>query len=109
LDISGVHASADALRVLSESLSRLKRVAYREMESASESCFWYLFKNLGLKCVDLRGCYKLRGRCFKLFSVELEEVSSMLSKLTNAFSFYLMVAHRFQLKLLRTFAIDAET
>lgn len=74
LDISSIHASSNSLRFLTESLSKLKRIAYREMPSASEQCFWYLLKNSSLKHVDLRGCYKLKGHCFKLFGIELEEL-----------------------------------
>lgn len=76
MDISGIHASSNALRSLTESLPNLKRIAYREMSSSSEQCFWNLFMNIGrcLKHVDLRGCYRLYGRCFKLFGIELEEL-----------------------------------
>lgn len=79
LDISGVHASPAALQTLTESLSKLKSIAYREMRTPNERSFWYLFKNSGrsLKYVDLRGCYRLRGRCFTLFGIELEEVGDL--------------------------------
>ncbi|CAD5210357.1 unnamed protein product [Bursaphelenchus okinawaensis] len=76
LDISSVQSGPDALRSLSESLAKLNSVAYREMHNSSEKCFWYLFKSNGrsIKRVDLRGCSQLKGRCFKLFGGELEEV-----------------------------------
>ncbi|CAD5215123.1 unnamed protein product [Bursaphelenchus xylophilus] len=76
LDISGVQSGPNALRSLSESLSKLHSVAYREMHSSSEKCFWYLFKSNGrsIRRIDLRGCSHLKGRCFKLFGAELEEV-----------------------------------
>lgn len=49
------------------------------MRTPNERSFWYLFKNSGrsLKCVDLRGCYRLGGRCFTLFGIELEEVGDL--------------------------------
>ncbi|KAI6184424.1 hypothetical protein M3Y97_00594700 [Aphelenchoides bicaudatus] len=75
LDISGVHASSAALQTLTESLSKLTSIAYREMPTSNERNFWYLFKNgRSLKHVDLRGCCRLKGRCFALFGVELEEI-----------------------------------
>lgn len=79
LDISGIQASADALRSLSESLTHLNSVSYREMHSSNDKCFWYLFKSNGraIKYVDLRGCTRLQGRCFKLFGVALEQVSTI--------------------------------
>jgi hypothetical protein len=74
LDISGIYASPNALRYLTESLTKLKKISYREMSSSNEQCFWFLFKNTGqsLRHADLRGCFRLRGHCFKLFGIELE-------------------------------------
>ena len=76
LDISGVHASTTALQSLSENLSHLKKLSYRDMRSTNEKSFWYLFKNCGanLTSVDLRGCSRLKGRCFKLCGMSLEEI-----------------------------------
>lgn len=98
LDISGVRASPDALRALGESLPRLRALAYREMTTSngeqmkkredatvsrvlmltafSERCFYYLLKGVGrtLRHLDLRGCTRLLGHCFKLLGDELHEV-----------------------------------
>uniref|UniRef100_A0AC34GTI7 Uncharacterized protein n=1 Tax=Panagrolaimus sp. ES5 TaxID=591445 RepID=A0AC34GTI7_9BILA len=76
LDISGIHASTTAFQSLSENLCNLQKLCYRDMRSTSEKSFWYLFKNCGinLKHVDLRGCTRLKGRCFKLCGMSLEEV-----------------------------------
>ncbi|KAI6226207.1 hypothetical protein M3Y99_01320500 [Aphelenchoides fujianensis] len=77
LDISGIRAtSPEVLCLLSESLPQLTHLAYREMRTASERCFWYLFKGVGtsLKTVDLRGCSHMTGRCLKLFGVQMQEI-----------------------------------
>ncbi|KAI3421189.1 hypothetical protein GPALN_014817 [Globodera pallida] len=76
MDLSGVVASPEALRVLTESLPSLRSLAYREMVHTNERAFWFLFKAVALhmRVVDLRGCSRLRGRFFKLFGNELEEV-----------------------------------
>lgn len=76
MDISGINVSPNSLRSLSESLIKLKKISYRNMINADEKHFWGLFKtNAQNYCfIDLRGCVKLRGRCFKLFGSELEEV-----------------------------------
>uniref|UniRef100_A0A183BPK5 RNA-binding protein EEED8.10 n=1 Tax=Globodera pallida TaxID=36090 RepID=A0A183BPK5_GLOPA len=76
MDLSGVVASPEALRVLTESLPSLRSLAYREMVHTNERAFWFLFKAVALhmRVVDLRGCARLRGRFFKLFGNELEEV-----------------------------------
>uniref|UniRef100_A0A914XSJ9 Uncharacterized protein n=1 Tax=Panagrolaimus superbus TaxID=310955 RepID=A0A914XSJ9_9BILA len=76
LDISGIHASTTAFQSLSENLCNLQKLSYRDMRSTNEKSFWYLFKNCGinLKHVDLRGCTRLKGRCFKLCGMSLEEV-----------------------------------
>lgn len=44
------------------------------MNISNEKCFWFLLKNGRLRHVDLRGCFRLRGQCFKLFGSELEEL-----------------------------------
>uniref|UniRef100_A0A915E3E3 F-box domain-containing protein n=1 Tax=Ditylenchus dipsaci TaxID=166011 RepID=A0A915E3E3_9BILA len=76
LDLSGVSASPNALRSLSESLLLLHKMCYRGMRNSDERHFWSLFKSnaKSIRHVDLRGCVQLRGRCFKLFGGELEEV-----------------------------------
>jgi len=76
LDLSGVHASADALRSLSGSLPALKKLSYRDMKSTGDKLFWFLFQSCGrnLTFVDLRGCSRFKGRCFKLFGMLLEEI-----------------------------------
>lgn len=85
LDISSIRASETALHQLSDSLTKLKRLAYREMANSSEKCFWYLFKSNGknIRHLDLRGCVRLRGRCFKHFGVNLEEVVASTFLLRN--------------------------
>lgn len=49
------------------------------MDNADERHFWNLFKanSKSIVSVDLRGCRRLRGRCFKLFGAELEEVKKL--------------------------------
>ncbi|KAL3112032.1 hypothetical protein niasHT_011310 [Heterodera trifolii] len=76
IDLSGVVASPEALRVLTESLPCLHSIAYREMVHTNERAFWFLFKAVAqhMRVVDLRGCTRLRGRFFKLFGNRLEEV-----------------------------------
>ncbi|KAL3087708.1 hypothetical protein niasHS_008686 [Heterodera schachtii] len=76
IDLSGVVASPEALRVLTESLPSLHSIAYREMVHTNERAFWFLFKAVAqhMRVVDLRGCTRLRGRFFKLFGNRLEEV-----------------------------------
>ncbi|KAI1727882.1 putative RNA-binding protein EEED8.10 [Ditylenchus destructor] len=76
LDLSGVNASPTALRSLSEQLPHLKRVSYRGMRNFDERHFWSVFKSnaRSIRFVDLRGSIHLRGRCFKLFGTELEQV-----------------------------------
>ncbi|KAL3111458.1 hypothetical protein niasHT_017685 [Heterodera trifolii] len=76
IDLSGVVASPEALRVLTESLLCLHSIAYREMVQTNERAFWFLFKAVAqhMRVVDLRGCTRLRGRFFKLFGNRLEEV-----------------------------------
>lgn len=46
------------------------------MYDANERHFWNLLKanSKTIVRVDFRGCVRLRGRCFKLFGAELEEV-----------------------------------
>lgn len=76
LDISGIMASPESLRDLSESLPKLRSIAYRGMIHTNERAFWYFFKAIAaqLRSLDVRGCVRLRGRFFKLFSAEFEEV-----------------------------------
>ncbi|PIO62267.1 hypothetical protein TELCIR_16184 [Teladorsagia circumcincta] len=76
LDLSGVRASWEALGDLGESLTNLKRLTYRDMDSASDKAFWYLIKGCGrgLHFIDLRGCRRLHGRCFRLFGEQLEQL-----------------------------------
>ncbi|KAE9555153.1 hypothetical protein FO519_001648 [Halicephalobus sp. NKZ332] len=76
LDLSGVHASADALRSLSGSLPALKKLSYRDMKSTGDKVFWFLFQSCGrnLNFVDVRGCSRFKGRCFKLFGMLLEQI-----------------------------------
>lgn len=76
MDISGLILGPNTLRSISESLINLKKISYRNMKNADERHFWWLFKAnaQNYKFIDLRGCSQLRGRCFKLFGSELEEV-----------------------------------
>ncbi|KAK6047321.1 hypothetical protein COOONC_15175, partial [Cooperia oncophora] len=76
LDLSGVRASWEALGDLGESLTNLKRLTYRDMDNASDKAFWFLIKGCGrgLQFVDLRGCRRLHGRCFRLFGEQLEQL-----------------------------------
>ncbi|VDL82111.1 unnamed protein product, partial [Nippostrongylus brasiliensis] len=76
LVLSGVRASWEALSDLGESLTNLKKLTYRDMDSASDKAIWYLIKGCGrcLQFVDLRGCRRLHGRCFQLFSDQLEQL-----------------------------------
>ncbi|VDO85443.1 unnamed protein product [Haemonchus placei] len=76
LDLSGVRASWEALGDLGESLTNLKRLTYRDMDSASDKAFWFLIKGCGrgLHFIDLRGCRRLHGRCFRLFGDRLEQL-----------------------------------
>lgn len=76
LDLSGVRASWEALCDLGESLTNLKRLTYRDMDNASDKAFWYLIKGCGrcLQFIDLRGCRRLHGRCFRLFGNQLEQL-----------------------------------
>ncbi|KAJ1353648.1 hypothetical protein KIN20_010315 [Parelaphostrongylus tenuis] len=76
LNLTGVQASWEALSDLGESLSNLKRLTYREMDCAGEKAFWFLIKGCGrsLRFLDLRGCRRLHGRCFRLFGDQLEQL-----------------------------------
>jgi hypothetical protein len=88
LDISSIRANVTALHQLSDSLSKLKKIAYREMPNMNDKCLWYLFKSNGknLKHIDLRGCNRLKGRCFKNLGVHLEEVSTRRTKVIKKVS-----------------------
>ncbi|KAK0393091.1 hypothetical protein QR680_000051 [Steinernema hermaphroditum] len=76
LNITGVTGTLNALRSLGESLPKLKTIIYKDMATLGEKSFWYLFRSSGssIKVVDLSGCRRLLGRCFKLFSKNLETV-----------------------------------
>ena len=76
MDLSGIAASPEALRTLSESTPNLVKISYRGMRQTNERSFWYLFKAIAtqMKAVDLRGSIRLKGTFFKLFGTELEEV-----------------------------------
>uniref|UniRef100_A0A7E4ZXM8 F-box domain-containing protein n=1 Tax=Panagrellus redivivus TaxID=6233 RepID=A0A7E4ZXM8_PANRE len=76
LDLSGVQTSPASLQALSEGLPKLRRLAYRDMSTSGDKPFWYLFKTAGnrLTHVDLRGAKRMKGRCFKLCGMCLEEV-----------------------------------
>ncbi|TMS40207.1 hypothetical protein L596_006614 [Steinernema carpocapsae] len=76
LNITGLTGSLNALRCLGETLPKLKEIIYRDMHTLGEKSFWYLFRSCGcsVKMVDLSGCRRLLGRCFKLFDRNLESV-----------------------------------
>ncbi|KJH46825.1 leucine Rich repeat-containing domain protein [Dictyocaulus viviparus] len=76
LDLSGVRASWEALGDLSESLSNLKKLIYKDMENAGDKQLWFLIKGCArsLRFLDLRGCFRLHGRCFRLFGDQLEHL-----------------------------------
>ncbi|VDM54537.1 unnamed protein product [Angiostrongylus costaricensis] len=76
LNLTGLQASWESLSDLGESLSNLKKLTYRDMESAGEKAFWFLIKGCGrsLHFLDLRGCRRLHGRCFRLFGDQLEQL-----------------------------------
>ncbi|CAB3411214.1 unnamed protein product [Caenorhabditis bovis] len=76
LDISGVHASAEALEELGESLNKLEELSYRGMEMTGDKQFYFLLKNCAhqLKFVDFRNAKRLHGRPFRLFGSQLEQL-----------------------------------
>lgn len=74
LDISGLSAGWEALSELSDGLSSLEKLSYRDMSNMGDKSFWYLLRGCGqsLISVDLRGASRLRGRCLKLLGPQLE-------------------------------------
>uniref|UniRef100_A0A1I7X9Q2 F-box domain-containing protein n=1 Tax=Heterorhabditis bacteriophora TaxID=37862 RepID=A0A1I7X9Q2_HETBA len=76
LDLTGLRTSWDSLNEFGEGLPCLRKLAYRDMENVGDKAFWFLIKGSGhlLKFVDFRGCKRLRGRCFRLFSNQLEQL-----------------------------------
>uniref|UniRef100_A0A914VZB0 RNA-binding protein EEED8.10 n=1 Tax=Plectus sambesii TaxID=2011161 RepID=A0A914VZB0_9BILA len=75
IDLTGLKVRWTALKQFAESRQSLQAIAFRNQVALGEKSFWYLFRNCGnLKRVDLRGCRRLHGRCFRLLGLFLEEV-----------------------------------
>ncbi|VDM12012.1 unnamed protein product [Wuchereria bancrofti] len=57
-------------------MTNLRSITYRDMVSVSDKTMWYLFKPLGMNIceIDLRGCRRFKGRCFRLFGNSLEKI-----------------------------------
>ncbi|VDN33155.1 unnamed protein product [Gongylonema pulchrum] len=64
------------MRTFGEPLVNLRSITYKDMVNASEKALWYLFKPIGMNMqhVDLRGCRRFKGRCFRLFGDALENI-----------------------------------
>ncbi|VDK63221.1 unnamed protein product [Gongylonema pulchrum] len=76
VNISGLSGHWRAMRTFGEPLVNLRSITYKDMVNASEKALWYLFKPIGMNMqhVDLRGCRRFKGRCFRLFGDALENV-----------------------------------
>ncbi|VDK73315.1 unnamed protein product, partial [Onchocerca ochengi] len=76
VNLSGLGGHWQSVRAFGESLANLQSVTYRDMIDVSDKMMWYLFKPIGMNMreVDLRGCRRFRGRCFRLFGNSLERI-----------------------------------
>ncbi|EJD75671.1 leucine Rich Repeat family protein [Loa loa] len=76
VNLSGLGGHWQAVRTFGEPLTNLRSVTYRDMIDVSDKTIWYLFKPLGMNMreVDLRGCRRFKGRCFRLFGGSLEKI-----------------------------------
>ncbi|OZC11797.1 hypothetical protein X798_00978 [Onchocerca flexuosa] len=76
VNLSGLGGHWQSVRAFGESLMNLQSVTYRDMIDVSDKMMWYLFKPMGMHMreVDLRGCRRFRGRCFRLFGNSLERI-----------------------------------
>lgn len=77
VNLSGLSGHWRAVRTFGEPLVYLRSITYRDMVNVSEKTIWYLFKpvSMNMRRVDLRGCRRFKGRCFRLFGDALEKVS----------------------------------
>ncbi|KAK6103329.1 RNA recognition motif family protein [Brugia pahangi] len=76
VNLSGLGGHWQTVRTFGEPLRNLRSVIYRDMVGISDKTMWYLFKPLGMNIceVDLRGCRRFKGRCFRLFGNSLEKI-----------------------------------
>ncbi|VBB31563.1 unnamed protein product [Acanthocheilonema viteae] len=76
VNLSGLGGHWQTVRTFGEPLTNLRSVTYRDMVDVSDKTMWYLFKPLGMNMhvVDLRGCRRFKGRCFRLFGDSLEKI-----------------------------------
>ncbi|VIO93344.1 Leucine Rich Repeat family protein [Brugia malayi] len=76
VNLSGLGGHWQTVRTFGEPLTNLRSVIYRDMVGISDKTMWYLFKPLGMNIceVDLRGCRRFKGRCFRLFGNSLEKI-----------------------------------
>ncbi|KAM3719662.1 putative RNA-binding protein [Dirofilaria immitis] len=76
VNLSGLGGHWQSVRTFGEPLTKLRSVIYRDMVNVSDKTMWYLFKPLGINMreIDLRGCRRFRGRCFRLFGDSLEKI-----------------------------------
>ncbi|VDK42702.1 unnamed protein product [Anisakis simplex] len=77
VNVSGLTGHSVALRNFGESLPRLQSFVYRDMVNVGDKSLWYFFKTNGSRMlnVDLRGCRRIKGRCLRLFSANLEKIN----------------------------------
>ncbi|CAG9539851.1 unnamed protein product [Cercopithifilaria johnstoni] len=76
VDLSGLGGNWQTVRTFGEPLRNLRSVTYRDMVDVSDKTMWYLFKPLSMNMheVDLRGCQRFKGRCFRLFGNSLKKI-----------------------------------
>uniref|UniRef100_A0A1I8EVZ7 F-box domain-containing protein n=1 Tax=Wuchereria bancrofti TaxID=6293 RepID=A0A1I8EVZ7_WUCBA len=76
VNLSGLGGHWQTVRTFGEPLTNLRSITYRDMVSVSDKTMWYLFKPLGMNIceIDLRGCRRFKGRCFRLFGNSLEKI-----------------------------------
>uniref|UniRef100_A0A915Q367 RRM domain-containing protein n=1 Tax=Setaria digitata TaxID=48799 RepID=A0A915Q367_9BILA len=76
VNLSGLNGHWQAVRTFGEPLLNLRSVTYTDMVNVSDKTLWYLFKPVGVNMreVDLRGCRRFKGRCFRLFGDSLEKI-----------------------------------
>ena len=75
VNFTGLKVNWQALKLFAESSPNLRSIVYRDAAGLGEKAFWYLFRNCkNLERVDLAGCRRLQGRCFKLLGLFLDQV-----------------------------------
>uniref|UniRef100_A0A0R3RIC1 F-box domain-containing protein n=1 Tax=Elaeophora elaphi TaxID=1147741 RepID=A0A0R3RIC1_9BILA len=76
VNLSGLSGHWRTVRTFGEPLTNLRSVIYRDMVDVSDKTMWYLFKPIGMNMheVDLRGCRRFKGRCFRLFGDSLKKI-----------------------------------